>query len=253
MSSTYMQLKHNLEYLKLNKMNEKLDETLDYISKNNLSFTDGLIKMTQIEIDHKETNVIKSMVKVGAFPHLRELKDFDFDFQPSINKQQIYDLETLRFVENNENIVFLGTSGVGKTHLAVSIGITAAKHRKSTYFIKCHDLIQQLRKANTENRLEDRLRHFTKYKVLIIDELGYLPIKKEDAKLFFQLIDRRYEKRSTILTTNIHFSEWDDVFCDAVMANAILDRILHHAHVITITGKSYRLKDHIKPREEETN
>lgn len=253
MSSTYMQLKHNLEYLKLNKMNEKLDETLDYISKNNLSFTDGLIKMTQIEIDHKETNMIKSMVKVGAFPHLRELKDFDFDFQPSINKQQIYDLETLRFVENNENIVFLGTSGVGKTHLAVSIGITAAKHRKSTYFIKCHDLIQQLRKANTENRLEDRLRHFTKYKVLIIDELGYLPIKKEDAKLFFQLIDRRYEKRSTILTTNIHFSEWDDVFCDAVMANAILDRILHHAHVITITGKSYRLKDHIKPREEETN
>lgn len=252
-SSTYMQLKHNLEYLKLNKMNEKLDETLDYISKNNLSFTDGLIKMTQIEIDHKETNMIKSMVKVGAFPHLRELKDFDFDFQPSINKQQIYDLETLRFVENNENIVFLGTSGVGKTHLAVSIGITAAKHRKSTYFIKCHDLIQQLRKANTENRLEDRLRHFTKYKVLIIDELGYLPIKKEDAKLFFQLIDRRYERKSTILTTNIHFSEWDDVFCDAVMANAILDRILHHAHVITITGKSYRLKDHIKPREEETN
>lgn len=253
MSSTYMQLKHNLEYLKLNKMNERLDETLDYISKNNLSFTDGLIKMTQIEIDHKEVNMIKSMVKVGAFPHLRELKDFDFDFQPSINKQQIYDLETLRFVENNENIVFLGTSGVGKTHLAVSIGITAAKHRKSTYFIKCHDLIQQLRKANTENRLEDRLRHFTKYKVLIIDELGYLPIKKEDAKLFFQLIDRRYEKRSTILTTNIHFSEWDDVFCDAVMANAILDRILHHAHVITITGKSYRLKDHIKPREEEAN
>ena len=232
-------------------MNKRLDKTYDYISKNNLSFTDGLIKMTQIEIDYKEANMIKSMVKVDAFPHLRELKDFDF--QPSINKQQIYDLETLRFVENNENIVFLGTSGVGKTHLVVSIGITAAKHRKSTYFIKCHDLIQQLRKANTENRLEDRLRHFTKYKVLIIDELVYLPIKKEDAKFFFQLIDRRYKKRSTILTTNIHFSEWDDVFCDAVMANAILNRILHHAHVITITGKSYRLKDHIKPREEEAN
>ena len=159
----------------------------------------------------------------------------------------------LDFLEKNENVVFLGPSGVGKTHLATAIGVAAAKKRVSTYFIKCHDLIQQLRKANTENRLEDRLRHFTKYKVLIIDELGYLPIKKEDAKLFFQLIDRRYEKRSTILTTNIHFSEWDDVFCDAVMANAILDRILHHAHVITITGKSYRLKDHIKPREEEAN
>lgn len=251
-SSTYIQLKQNLEYLKLNKMNETLDETLDFISKNNLSITEALIKLTQIEIDQKEANMIKSMVKVGAFPHLRELKDFDFDFQPSINRQQIYDLETLRFVENKENIVFLGTSGVGKTHLAVSLGITAAKHRNSTYFIKCHDLIQQLRKAYIENRLEDRLRHFTKYKVLIIDELGYLPINKEDAKLFFQLIDRRYEKRSTIITTNIHFSEWDEVFCDAMMANAILDRVLHHAHVITITGKSYRLKDHLRQNDEET-
>lgn len=109
-----------------------------------------------------------------------------------------------------------------------------------------------MKKANNENRLEDRLRHFTKYKVLIIDELGYLPINKDDAKLFFQLIDRRYEKRSTILTTNINFSEWDKVFCDAIMANAILDRVLHHAHVVTITGKSYRLKDHMKPNEVES-
>jgi len=252
MNSTYMQLRNNLNYLKLNQMNENLDEVLDYLTKNNLSFTDGLIKLTQIEIDHREKNMIKSMVKVGAFPHHRELRDFDFDFQPSINKQQILDFETLRFIENSENIVFLGNSGVGKTHLAVSIGIACAKRRNSTYFIKCHDLIQQLKKARSENRLEDRLRHFTKYKVLIIDELGYLPIDKEDAKLFFQLIDRRYEKRSTILTTNINFSEWDEVFCDAVMANAILDRVLHHAHVVTITGKSYRLKDHMKPKDDES-
>ena len=235
MSSTYMQLRNNLNYLKLSQMNENLDEILDYITKNNLSLTEGLIKLTQIEIDHREKNMIKSMVKVGAFPHHKELRDFDFDFQSSINKQQILDFETLRFIENCENIVFLGNSGVG-----------------NTYFIKCHDLIQQLKKANNENRLEDRLRHFTKYKVLIIDELGYLPINKDDAKLFFQLIDRRYEKRSTILTTNINFSEWDEVFCDAVMANAILDRVLHHAHVVTITGKSYRLKDHMKPNEEES-
>lgn len=209
MSSTYMQLKNNLNYLKLSQMNENLDEMLDYITRNNLSFTEGLIKLTQIEIDHREKNMVKSMVKVGAFPHHKELRDFDFDFQSSINKQQILDFETLRFIENCENIVFLGNSGVGKTHLAVSIGIAAAKRRNSTYFIKCHNLIQQLKKANNENRLEDRLRHFTKYKVLIIDELGYLPINKDDAKLFFQLIDRRYEKRSTILTTNINFSEWD--------------------------------------------
>lgn len=118
----------------------------------------------------------------------------------------------------------------------------------STYFIKCHDLIQQLKKAKLENRLDDRLKHFCKYKLLIIDELGYLPIDKEDSKLFFQLIDMRYEKKSTILTTNINFGDWDDIFFNSVIA--ILDRILHHAHVVNITGKSYRLKDYIKNEDE---
>jgi DNA replication protein DnaC len=159
------------------------------------------------------------------------------------------DFESLRFIESMENIVFLGSSGVGKTHLAISIGVAAAKKRYSTYFIKCHDLIQQLKKAKLENRLEARLKHFCKYKLLIIDELGYLPIEKDDAKLFFQLIDLRYEKRSTILTTNINFNSWDDIFYDPVIANAILDRVLHHAHVVNITGKSYRLKDYISQDE----
>ncbi len=187
-------------------------------------------------------------VKVAGFPHRRELKDFDFSFQPSINKEQIMDFSTLRFLENKENIVFLGNSGVGKTHMAVSLGIEAAKKRNSTYFIKCHDLIQQLRKANEENRLENRLKNYSRYKLLIIDEIGYLPITKEESKLFFQLIDKRYEQKSTILTTNIGFGEWDEIFQDPVMANAILDRILHHAHVVSITGKSYRMKDHIKKK-----
>lgn len=250
MTSIYTQLIKNLEYLKLKQMIEHLDEVIDFITTNNLSFTEGLTKLTSYEIDFKETNMIRSMVKVGAFPHHKELKDFDFTFQPTINKQQILDFETLRFLENQENIVFLGSSGVGKTHLAVSIGISAAKKRVSTYFIKCHDLIQQLKKAKLENRLDDRLKHFCKYKLLIIDELGYLPIEKEDSKLFFQLIDMRYEKKSTILTTNINFNNWDDVFFDPVIANAILDRILHHAHVINIAGKSYRLKDYIKQEDE---
>lgn len=190
------------------------------------------------------------MLKVGAFPHYKELKDFDFNYQPSINQDIMKDFETLRFLESQENIVFLGPSGVGKTHLAVSIGIAAAKKRYSTYFIKCHDLLQQLKKAKIENRLSDRLKHFGKYRVLIIDELGYLPIDKEDSKLFFQLTDLRYEKKSTLLTTNINFNSWDDIFYDAIIANAILDRILHHAHVVSITGKSYRLKNHIKSEED---
>jgi DNA replication protein DnaC len=227
-------------------MKTHLDEVIDFVTVNNLSLVDGLTKLTSYEIDFKEKNMIRAMVKVGAFPHHKELKDFDFSFQPSVNRQQILDFESLRFLETQENIVLLGPSGVGKTHLAVSIGIAAAKKRYSTYFIKCHDLIQQLKKAKLENRLDDRLKHFGKYKLLIIDELGYLPIDKEDSKLFFQLIDLRYEKKSTILTTNINFSNWDDVFFDPIIANAILDRILHHAHVVNITGKSYRIKEYVK-------
>ena len=193
-------------------MNLQLDEIIDFITKNSLSFAEGLVKLTSYEIDFKEANMVRSMVKVAGFPHHKELKDFDFSFQPSINKQEIKDYETLRFIESQENLVFLGSSGVGKTHLAVSIGIAAAKKRYSTYFIKCNNLLQQLKKAKLENRLGDRLKHFTKYKVLIIDELGYLPIDKDDSKLFFQLIDLRYEKKSTIITTNINFNSWDDIF-----------------------------------------
>lgn len=198
MNSTYTQLINNLEYLKMKQMINHLDEVIDFTTKNNLSFVDALIKLTTHEIDCKEANMIKSMVKVGAFPHQKEIKDFDFNFQPGINKDQILDFLTLRFLESRENIVFLGSSGVGKTHLATSIGIVAAKRRYSTYFIKCNDLLQQLKRANLENRLDARLKHFNKYKLLIIDELGYLPVDKEDSKLFFQLIDMRYEKKSTI-------------------------------------------------------
>lgn len=152
----------------------------------------------------------------------------------------------MRFLENNENIVFLGPSGVGKTHLATSIGIAAAKVRTSTYFTKCHDLLQQLKKAKSDNRLDNRLKHFCKYRLLIIDELDYLPIDKDDSKMFFQLIDMRYENKSTIVTTNINFNEWDGVFYGSVVANAILDRLLHHATVVSISSNSYRLKNHIK-------
>lgn len=226
-------------------MHEHLDDIIDTAISNQQSFVETLVKWTNHEIDRREQNMVRSMVKVAAFPHLKEVKDFDFEFQPSVNKQQILDFTTLRFIEDKENIVFLGPSGVGKTHLATSIGIVAAKNRNSTYFIKCHELIQNLKKARIENRLEARLKHYRKYKLLIIDEIGYLPIDREDAKLFFQLIDMRYEKKSTVLTTNVNFKQWDEVFQDPKLANAILDRVLHHATVVNIIGDSYRIKDHL--------
>ena len=137
----------------------------------------------------------------------------------------------------------MGSPGVGKTHLATSIGIETASNRKLTYFIHCNDLILQLKRAHLENRLEQKLKFFTKYKLLIIDELGFIPLDDEASKLLFQLISRRYEKVSTIITTNKQLSQWGEVFGDNVLANAILDRLLHHSHVISITGRSYRTKD----------
>ena len=230
-------------------MKEHLEEVSNFVSQNKLSFSDGLLKLCNYEIDHKTEVASKSMIKAAAFPFVKTIEDYDFEFQPCVNKQEILELATLRFMENAENIVFLGSSGVGKTHLATSIGIVAASKRYSTYFIKCHDLLQQLKRAKLENRLENKLKYINRYKLLVVDELGYLPIDKEDSNLFFQVIDMSYEKKSTILTTNINFNDWDSIFNDAIVANAILDRVLHHSKVITINGRSYRVKDYIQASE----
>lgn len=242
-TSNYLRLKENLEYLKLKQFSLHLDEL---IAERNTSLVEALLKLTDYEVDTKRINAANQMVKTAAFPALKDISSFDFSFQPSIDERQIKDLCSLAFLENNENIVFLGSSGVGKTHLSISIGIEAARQRYSTYFIKCSNLLENLKKAQDENRLEARLKHYASYRLLIIDELGYLPISEGDERLLFQLIDRRYEKKSTIVSTNINFSDWEAIFYDIRIANAILDRILHHCSVIQILGDSYRLKDIVK-------
>jgi len=156
----------------------------------------------------------------------------------------------LRFIEENKNVLFVGPSGVGKTHLACALGIEAAKKRYSVYFISCHNLITKLNKAQSENKLEQQMKHYASYRLLIIDEIGYLPVDKQGANLFFQLVARRYEKKSTIITTNQYFSKWSEVFNDSIIANAILDRLIHHSEIINITGKSYRIQDKINQQEE---
>ena len=239
----YAKLLNNLETLKLEKMYSYVPAYLDTIVKDNISVLDALIHLTDKEIEYKNEMASKIQITVAGFPFVKKIEDFNFDFQPSVNKAEIKDLCTLRFLENKENILFYGTPGVGKTHLATAIGVEAASKSYLTYFISCHDLIQNLRKAYNENRLEARLKHYNKYKLLIIDEIGYLPIDKLGANLFFQLITKRYEHNSTIITTNQPFSKWGDVFSDLTLANAILDRLLHHSHIIKIVGPSYRTKD----------
>ena len=210
----YAKLLNNLETLKLEKMYSYVPTYLDTVVKDNVSVLDALIHLTDKEIEYKNEMASKIQITVAGFPFVKKVEDFNFDFQPSVNKAEIKDLCTLRFIENKENILFYGTPGVGKTHLATAIGVEAASKRYLTYFISCHDLIQNLRKAYNENRLETRLKHYNKYKLLIIDEIGYLPIDKLGANLFFQLITKRYEHNSTIITTNQPFSKWGDVFSD---------------------------------------
>ncbi len=238
--NNYQELNKNLKDLKLYQISIKLSEYIEKINENKIGVAEALLELTNQELEVKNYNATHAMVKVAGFPHLKEVKDFDFNFQPKINKQQFLDFESLRFIEKNNNILLIGNSGVGKTHLATAIGIAAAKKRVSTYFIKCHDLISQLKKAHIENRLETRIKHFSKYRLLIIDEIGYLPIGEEEAKMFFQLIDMRYEKKSTIITSNINLSDWGKIFSDSLIASAILDRLVHHSSIVNILGNSYR-------------
>lgn len=241
--ATYAQLNNNFDSLQLSKVKEILPAYLDDKQNKDKSLIDSLYDLTKAEIDFRDERARRINITVSSFPYHKTLKDFDFSYQPTINKQKIMDLASLRFIEEKSNIIFIGSPGVGKTHLATALGIEAASQRVSTYFINFAELMEKFKKASKENRVEAVVKHYLKYTVLIIDEIGYLPIDRDSSYAFFQLIAARYEKRPTILTTNQPFSKWGEVFGDSVIANAIIDRLVHHSEVIKITGMSYRIKD----------
>lgn len=247
------ELNKNLEILELNRIKEILPDYIHKTNKESLTLTEQLNFLAKEEINNRNSRAAEGIIKASNFPFRKTLDDYDFSFQPSISENQIKELATLSFIEQHENIVFIGSPGVGKTHLAVALGIEAAKHRNSVYFITCHNLMLKLNKAQKENRLDKQLQHLAQYKVLIIDEIGYLPVDHQGSNLLFQLIARRYMNKSTIITTNMPFSRWGEVFSDNTLASALLDRLLHYSHIIRITGNSYRIKDKIVETDSKTN
>ena len=211
--------------------------------KTKSSYQEYLYKVLQNQIIVRMDNSINAKIKKAKFPFIKTIEEFDFSFQPSIDEKLIRELANLNFLSHAKNIIFVGPPGVGKTHMAVAIGIKVAKARKRVLFFTAEELINQLISAELSKKLPEYIDSLSRKDLLIIDELGYLEIGKHPASLFFKLISKRYEKTSTIVTTNKPFDEWGDIFGDEVVAAAILDRLLHHSYPFLIQGKSYRKKE----------
>ena len=204
----YQRSVDNLTKLNLNNMAASITDYRQQVNDSQISFSEALLELTDKEIAYQRQESLKRRIKRARFPIVKRLSDFNYQFQPSVNRQQIDEFATMSFLDNQENIIFIGSPGVGKTHLSIGLGIEACRQGVRTLFINCHELILRLKAAQEKQHLERVMRRYERYDLLIIDELGYLPISANEAKLLFQLINGRYERKSTIITTNVPLSSW---------------------------------------------
>jgi len=233
----------SLQSLGLKAIEARLENLLEQASKKEPSYADFLDELLACEVDARRTRYLRARLQLAHLPFVKNFDQFEFAFQPSIDERQIRELRTLRFIHEASNVIFLGPPGAGKTHLSVSLAEAAIQAGFGAYFMTAHDLIHDLGRAYREGRLDRRMRVYLAPKVLIIDEMGYLPLDDLGATIFFQLVSARYERGSIILTSNKSYGDWDSIFGDQIIATAILDRLLHHSTTINIRGESYRLKD----------
>lgn len=212
-------------------------------AEKNLSYEEYLALLLEDELKRKNEASVKTKLSKAKFPFIKTLEEFDFSFQPSLNEKEVIKLGGLNFIDSGDNIVFLGPPGVGKSHLAIALGVKACMAKYRVIFTSAQKLIEELMIASKADTLIELLMFYSRLHLVIIDELGYMPISREQANLLFQLISIRYEKGSIILTSNYNFDEWGKVFEDSIVATAIIDRLVHHAKIFYINRSSYRLKD----------
>jgi DNA replication protein DnaC len=238
------QIKRSLVGLKMPRAIEILDATVRRLERGEVTAIEAIDALLAEELTLRENRRIKIALMMARLSAIKTLAGFDFSFQPSLDKNRVMALAELAFIDRNEVVHFLGPPGTGKSHLSLALGVQAVKAGHSVYFTPLSDLVSALAKAEREGSLREKIRFFCRFSLLIVDEIGYLPVVPGGGNLFFQLVNARYEKGAMILTSNRGFAEWGDVFGDPVVATALLDRLLHHAVVVQIEGSSYRLREH---------